>query len=600
MAVRTSKDGKTIIGDSWIEMGVDVNELRGQQKTFCPNCRESRSNRADKSLSVNTSGGVASCHYCGIHYVLNDHKGDISRIASVKEYTLPVQSIRYEIDEKVAEWFAGRGISLETLKKMKVTSDIAFMPQRNKKVDTINFNYFFDDTLVNIKYRDGAKNFKMESGAKLIFYNQDVLLDRELQEVVIVEGEMDALSLIESSVPNVISVPNGASKGSPNLDYLTNSYELFDTAWRQSNGYLPLSKIVIATDNDEAGLALKAELVRRLGDYRCYEVDFGEHKDANELLMARDKVAVFNAIDMAKRIPIKDITEADDLLEDILQMRAEGGLKPGAQVGDEEFKELVSFEMARLTTIIGIPSHGKTEFLDDLMCRLAVQHDWVFALFSPESFPIKAHATRLMSKLVGKWFNNMSEAEIRYSLDFIQNHFVWIYPEDDDYTLRNILSIARSAVKRYGINALVIDPWTEVDKEGETDTDGVNKHLSNINQFKRKENLHVFLVVHPTKQQKDPDTHKYTVPDLYDASGSANFFNKSDMGISIHRNFEADTTDVFINKMKFAHLGRVGMCTMKYNRGNGRFQGLADISRNKYDDSNWLKPKDTQLSVAPF
>ena len=80
--------------------------------------------------------------------------------------------------------------------------------------------------LINVKYRDGQKNFKLVSGAKLIFYGLDSIKDSN--KVYIVEGEMDALSLHEAGIYSVCSVPNGASKGNQRLEYLDNCFKYFE------------------------------------------------------------------------------------------------------------------------------------------------------------------------------------------------------------------------------------------------------------------------------------------------------------------------------------------------------------------------------------
>jgi hypothetical protein len=242
-----------------------------------------------------------------------------------------------------------------------------------------------------------------------------------------------------------------------------------------------------------------------------------------------------------------------------------------------------------------IPTHNSV-FLDDQMVRLAIDHDWVFAVFSPESFPIELHVTRLMSKINGKYFNKMSEGEILNTLEFINSHFIWIYPEDDNYKLRNVLNITTDVIKRYGANALIIDPWTEIDKDGSNTTDDINEHLTMLNQFKRAMNIHIFLVAHPTKMQKDPATGKVEVPDLYSISGSANFYNKADGGITVYRDFENGTVQIYVNKIKFDHLGKIGNCTMKYNLSNGRYEDFKTVGEVGSDDSDWLVKEPIQLS----
>lgn len=597
--VRHSQDGSTIIGNSWSELGISVREGIAEQKTFCPNCHASRKHKGDKSLSVNVSAGVANCHNCGIKYVLDRNGIGVEKLHVDKVYKIPNQTISYDIDPAVAKWFAeDRKISIETLKEARVTSGVTYMPQVLSEARTSNFNYFFRDILVNIKHRDGRKNFKFESGAQLIFYNMDCLLDPHTDYVIITEGEIDTLSYIESGKKSVISVPSGASKGSMNLYYLTENYNLFDNAWRLDNGLKPLTKIIISTDADEPGIALREELIKRLGSYRCYIANLKGYKDANELLIAEGKTSVFNSADMAKGVPIKDTTEAQELLESLMAVKNSGGFKPGNQIGSDEFKRLISFESSRLTTITGVPSHGKSVFLDDIMCRLAIEYDWVFAVFSPESFPIELHVSRLLSKIIGKNFNHLTDSEIRYGLEFINDHFIWIYPEDDNYRLRNILNITESIIKRYGANALIIDPWTEIDKEGNTGTEDINDYLTDLNKFKRTNKIHIFLVAHPTKMTKDPVTGKVTVPDLYNINGSSYFYNKTDMGMTVYRNFDTETVDIYVNKVKFEHLGKIGVCTLKYNVLNGRYQDMLSISRDGWDNSNWLNRPPEQSSFV--
>ena len=120
---------------------------------------------------------------------------------------------------------------------------------------------------INIKYRDGRKNFKLVKGAEKVFYNIDNTINSDY--VVIVEGEIDALSYVESGILSVVSVPNGATINNTNLDYLDSCIDYFDSK----------EKIILAVDTDEAGVTLKQELIRRLGAERCFTVEFGVYKD---------------------------------------------------------------------------------------------------------------------------------------------------------------------------------------------------------------------------------------------------------------------------------------------------------------------------------
>ena len=136
------------------------------------------------------------------------------------------------------------------------------MPQTGKQENTIKFNYFMGDQLINVKYRDGRKNFKLYKGAEKVFYNINSIIGYEY--CVIVEGEMDVLALHEAGITNAISVPNGATLNHNNLDYLDNCIDYFDDK----------DKIILAVDTDEPRLSIKTELVRRLGAEVCYPSRF--------------------------------------------------------------------------------------------------------------------------------------------------------------------------------------------------------------------------------------------------------------------------------------------------------------------------------------
>lgn len=599
------RDGE-LIGSSWDELGIKIppGQFSGETKTECPACQHTRrKNPHDKPLSVNLDKGIGNCKHCGQVFIIN-RLGYTAPSSSEKEYKKPDQRESYDlIDKNIEEWFkVARGISLSTLRKAKVTSGNTFMPQVNDTVNTIQFNYFDDNELINVKYRDLLKNFRLHGGAKVIFYNLNALKDPTKDYIIITEGEIDALSFIESDRNAVVSVPNGSPKQKGkdtkiNMEYLNNHYDLFDDEWRKKNNLQPLKRIILATDNDEPGIALKNEFIRRFGAGRCYQVNFGDCKDANEFLIKYGSLSLSVLVDGAVPVPMVDVITVSDLENELNNLK-KNGLHPGAQVGSETFQKMYSFEGARLTIVTGVSTHGKSEYLDDIATRLAVRYDWKFAVFSPENFPIELHVSKLVSKITGKEFNDVSGLELKEAYDFIKTHFIWIYPSDDNYTLDNILAISDSIISRYGTNALIIDPWTEIDKQGQEDTEGINKSLSLLSRYKRSRDVHVFLVAHPTKLPKDSNG-KVIVPDLMNISGSANFYNKTDGGITVYRNFDNNTVDVYVNKVKFKHLGRLGMVSLVYNLKNGRYEDESTVNLNGWDDSNWLHTEKQQELFVP-
>jgi twinkle protein len=567
----------------------------GNIKTECVFCQSDRTkNKHDKPVSIDLDKGVYNCHHCDKSGAIHKYKfqKDIG-----KEYKRPEWRNNTNLSDNVVNWFKGRGISQDTLIKMNITEGKEWMPQNQKEVNTIQFNYFLESELVNIKYRTGDKNFKLFKDAKLIFYNIDSI--KECEECIIVEGEMDCLAFIESGITNCISVPNGASKGNNNLQYLDNCYSELDH----------IKTFYIATDNDEAGLNLRNELLRRLGVERCKKVEFNDCKDANEYLIKHKFLDLL--INDAKHFPIDGIIEVNQFEEEIDSLYA-NGLQKGAITGHNKLDELISYELGRLNVITGIPGHGKSEYLDDILVCLNLSYQWKVALFSPENLPLQIHFAKIAEKLIGKSFsgeNKMNPKELKDAKNFINDNFYFIKPTDEVYSLDTILEKTRILVKLYGIRMLVIDPWNKLEHlrpSNMSETEYIGQQLDKIIMFSKKFDILVHLVAHPTKMKKQKDSELYDIPTLYDISGSANFYNKTDFGACVYRNRETNNVDVYIQKVKFKHLGEPGIVEFKYNMNNGRFTDI-EYDSPIWDNTNYLIKEykqeniiDYSSDIAPF
>lgn len=539
----------------WAKPGIDISKVRGS-KTTCPKCSNTRKHKKDLCLSVDIEAGLYHCHNCGFKgnaTVYEKHK---------KDYVKP-QARLEKISTKFITWFEQeRKISNNTLLRFGITEAKEYMPQLDKETQVICFNYYRDDTLVNQKFRGPGKSFKMVSGAELICYNLDCLKNEK--ECVIVEGEIDCLTMHECGIYNSVSVPNGASKGNQTLEYLNNCWQHFEG----------IEKIIIAVDNDEPGNSLKEELCRRLGKERCYVVTYPEGcKDANEVLIKYGKDAVKELIQKAVLYPLEGIITVDDVYDQI-QDYYNNGYPGGDKANIQGFDELLTFCGGQLTVVTGIPGSGKDEWLNYLITQLARYNQWRFGICGFEE-PAAYTITKLQEKLNNKSFafrkdpeNRINEREFETSLKFIKAHFTFINIEQVGAELDDILNKAVELVKRQGINALIINPWSCLEHkrpQHQTETEYVSESLTKITNFCSKYNVHAFLIAHTTKIQKDKNTKKYDVPTLYSISGSAHFFNKTHNGITVYRNFDTNITDVYVQKVKQSWLGKIGFCSFNFN-----------------------------------
>ena len=570
------------------EFGIDVPYGRrsGKIKTICPQCHDLRSNKRDKSLSVDLDKGVWHCHYCnwsGTNEVrVKDDWQQRSTIRKQKKvYKLPTaqatEEQRHQVGAKALAWFASRGISEQTLRALNVTEGMEWMPQTNKPENTVQFNYYRGEELVNVKYRTGRKEFKLVSGAELLPYNINAI--GGTPECVITEGEMDALSFVECGRLDVVSVPNGANA---NLDYLDDYLEQY---------FDDKEIIYIAVDTDTKGVVLRDELMRRFGVERCRVVEYGEGcKDANEHLIKYGKASLLQCLADAPETKIDGVFTISDF-EGALDALFESGWQKGVTIGHPNFDKLCSFETKRLCVVTGVPGSGKSEFIDEIAERLNVRYGWRFAYFSPENAPLAYHASKLIEKFTGKRFSKRDLPYLEYKKvkEHLERDFYFISPPDN-FKLDNILDKAKSLVRRKGIKALVIDPYNRLESEmgrGQTETNYISELLDRLTTFAQRHDVLVILMAHPKKQQRNSDGD-LEAPTLYDISGSANFFNKADFGIVVHRNRIANNVDVHVQKVKFRHLGTCGTAYFHYNLNNGRYVPCVQDVLPEWDNTSHL------------
>ena len=544
----------------------------GQVKLVCPACIEthSRGKQRNKDLSFDLESKVGKCHRCGSTFFKPTFKSEIQ-----KEYIKPVWKNTTDIDDKVIKYIESRKISQATIRwNNLISSGNEFV--NSKESMTVQFNYWRNKELINIKYRDSGKHFKMYSGAELLFYNIDSLKDGT--SAIITEGEFDCLSFIEAGFKSVVSVPNGAGAS---LKFLEDCIDDF----------AGVEKIILATDQDEPGYKLRDELARRFGIEKCYKVDFSDCKDANEYLVKYGAEKLRLTIDDCEPFPIEGVFTTMDV-KDELENLYFNGLEGGETIGVKEFDKLITWQAGRVYTVTGIPGHGKSEFVDYILTRLNVLRGWKPGYFSPENWPIELHASKIIEKITGKKFKSefLNKNEFDDVVSYMADNFYFILPEDD-FTVDTILSRASGLVARKGINVLVIDPYNRLEHKipsGMSETHYISSFYDKLGNFAKRKNVMVILVAHPTKMKRSEG--KYEVPNLYDISGSANFFNKTDFGLTVYRDMIEEEIKVHVQKVKFKHLGEQGCCTWKYNINNGRFEYYDGYSVVWNNDSYFKMP----------
>ncbi len=193
---------------------------------------------------------------------------------------------------------------------------------------------------------------------------------------------------------------------------------------------------------------------------------------------------------------------------------------------------------------------------------------------------MKTDPVKLAEKYIGHPFwegptPRITELDLQVAIQWLREHFTFIRADDEAPTIDWILETAKAAVLRYGVRGLVIDPYNEIEHKrpgGMSETDYVSQILGKVKRFAQAHGVHVWFVAHPAKMYRDTN-NKMPVPTLYDISGSANWANKADIGVVVHRDWGegADTSEIYVRKVRFKAVGRVGVVPLRYDRVTGRY-----------------------------
>jgi len=547
--------------NSFLAFGIQIPANKtGNIKTTCPNCAKvGKQHLNDKCLSVNLDLGIWNCHKCKWTGSLNERTQITYAKPDIKNCT--------NLSDSNLQYFSKRGITQAVVNRNRIT---------NNSNGWISFNYFVNEELVNYKLRNPSeKEFRQYQGAKPVIYKYDDVVG--MDEIIITEGEFDALAFEVAGFTNACSVNQGAPN--PNdqntdkkLACITNSFDVFENA----------KLIIIATDNDENGKFLRDILIKKFKAEKCKVINWPEGiKDANEALCLLGAEKLRELVQSAPYAKIEGVFSAEDCVDRMLYSFKHGKNR-GTTTYFDNLDNHFTWRTGEVNIWTGYNNEGKSKFLKQLLLLKSLHENWKHAIFSPEELPLEDIFDDFIHALVGKnvdrvYSNVMEESEYLAGYNFIKDKVFIIDPLKP--TIENILECASYLIRRFDVKTVTIDPYNQVwhdMQSGEREDLYISRFMSTLKSFAVKHDICLNLVAH----QNTPLVEKkqnFPKPNLYRIKGGGTFADKADNLLFVwreNRNTNKNDTSVKVGSEKIKKqmlVGFPGEIDLVFNPATNRY-----------------------------
>jgi twinkle protein len=466
-------------------------------------------------------------------------------------------------------------VAVDFLEKRKIDVELASRLGVTTGKGALCFEYRENDQVVKRKFRKLPKEkfWQEPVGIDSLLWNVDALAvaAQRGEPLVITEGELDAISAIQAGCAWTVSVPDGAPP--PTTTDSTDYDSKFKFLQRNRESLGKLKRIILATDNDGPGRKLRDELIRRLLPGRCSFVEYPpDCKDLNDVLIKYGSEEVFKRVAEAKPCPVMGLYEIDDYPEIDFEF---------FQTGWSTLDPHLRLFFGEFMVVTGIPQHGKSTWVMQLLVQMSALHGWRSVVFSPEmpAQPFMANMLYCMRACTG------IDRVLPEHRAWVKDRFKFIGANPDrkadspDFHIDWLMEMTQNAIDRFGVRVMVIDPFNEMEhnrRRDETITEYVGRFIKELKAFAQRRDLILIIVAHPVKQQRSKASGKFEhPPSLYDISDSAHWYNKCDHGLVIWREVEPTPhTEIQIVKSRFIQAGEPGIVKMKRDLVSGRFVPL--------------------------
>lgn len=341
-------------------------------------------------------------------------------------------------------------------------------------------------------------------------------------------------------------------------------------------------------------------------------------KDGKPIETISKKELTYEAIDIS--LPLADVIYLDNVRDSMLLSfktgRAQGETTHFKQI-DEHFR----WKRGELTLMHGIMNQGKSTMIMQLCLMKAVFDNYKYAFFSPEQDPPDDFYDDLIHMYVGKTTQfgydlQMTEDEYIDGMNFIKDHFFYIYPENESPTPEYINARFVEVIKKHKVDGCIIDPYNQLDndikKSGGREDLYLSSFLSQQKRLAQQFQIFMIIIAHPRGNLSKSGNGDYEMPNVYDLAGGAMWSNKCDNVLCTYRPYytsEYERKDVqFVSqKIKKQKLcGTPGTVEMRFKRSsmryypmNGQFEANNPLDKDEVVMKNYYEPNEIVFNDEP-
>ena len=476
----------------------------------CPYCGKkkfnlNRENGKFQCLSLNTCGKKGNFHVLAKDYSFKVNKEYFDRqyfVEKVKEILPPEKNVK-EVTENIVNYFIKRKISKKTVNHFRIGSD---------EYENIIFPFYHNGECVLHKYRSLKKNSKMKEWAskngKYVLFNLDQCSIENGNFLFITEGLIDAMSVYQAGIKNVVSLPSGVN----NFNFMKYNFD----------DIKKYEKIIFFLDNDNAGKLCQEQLTQKIGIDKCWYVNNNsDYKDANDFLVNCYK------------------DEFENLCSDILPVLKEQLFSYG-NVDDETYNKNIKrirtgfreidkrtggFIVGDLTVITGYSGSGKSTFTNQLILNIINQGISTF-LYSGEmlKYDLKTTLKVQASKQINldKKYDDLLEKYIpkvlpdnNKKIDNWFNDFLYGYESKGILDIDDLLKSAKFVIDKMNVEVVIIDNLmclTSANNSSTKETLEKEKEvITKLKTFAIDNKITLILIAHPVKNYKEEKLNQYNL-----------------------------------------------------------------------------------------